>query len=140
MYRSDLSENCRTTPLPEGYDQHVQSFVDFIMSPTFSEDWDAESKRAHDPPEVRVARGVARLDERSFPDWRERIDTEHLNLRTPWCILGQLYGSYIDGHIALDLGPLASLHGRSYGFFEFSDKEAAEECERHWRKVIRQTR
>jgi hypothetical protein len=125
----------RTTPLPTGWDDHVRSLHEFMESETFEDDWQEALARTKDPPEVRVARGVALLDAQ-VPDWRSRIDVESLDLRTPSCILGQLYGSYVDGHIALGLGPLPPLHGRAVGFFEFSDKEAAAECEKCWRKAI----
>jgi hypothetical protein len=128
----------RTRPLPDGWDDHVRSMVEWSMSETFHEELDEVLARTKDPPSVRVARGVALLDERSFPDWRERIDVETLDLRTPSCILGQLYGSYVDGHIALDLGPNPALHGRAYGFFATAEKEPdwSEELKALWREAI----
>jgi hypothetical protein len=84
-----------------------------------------------DPPEVRVARGAALLDAQ-VPDWRGRINVERLDVQSPWCVLGQLYGSYIDGHIALCLGPILWLEGMYHGFLA-SDSQAASELESHWR-------
>lgn len=47
--------------------------------------------------EGNVQRGVALLDTKN-PDWRKKIDPEILDLNEcTLCILGQLYGHYIDG-------------------------------------------
>lgn len=49
-------------------------------------------------PEVRVARGVARLDEVYGPGWREWIDTDSLNMMSGAdCIAGQIGRYRTDG-------------------------------------------
>lgn len=60
--------------------------------------------RVHDTRQAaseRVAKGAALLDEIK-PDWRNGIDLERFNIHSSQlCILGQLFGSYIDGLYAL---------------------------------------
>jgi hypothetical protein len=78
------------------------------------------------------------LDEQ-VPDWRERIDVQRLNVRNPKCVLGQLYGAYIDGHIALGLGPILWLEGMYHGFIvSLNDSGTASEVEACWREHIGQ--
>jgi hypothetical protein len=63
--------------------------------------------------EENVKRGMEFLDKVS-PGWRERINTESLNIASSRnCILGQIYGSYDD---ALSLYPGLMLLSRELGF------------------------
>lgn len=84
-----------------------------------------------DPPRERVLRGAKLLDSHR-PGWVTDIDVRRLNMRTPWCVLGQLYGSYINGHCALGLGPAIWLEGAYHGFLE-SDARVADELGNQWR-------
>jgi hypothetical protein len=72
--------------------------------------WD----RVFDPPAVKVARGVELLDAQ-VPDWRSRIDVDHLDMNDPTnCVLGQLFGHHVDGRNAVGLGDATELF---WGFF-----------------------
>jgi hypothetical protein len=105
------AEAVRTIPLPDGFDDFTRR-VQAISGPPSNRLLEA----SRDAPEVRVARGVALLDEHK-PDWRSRIiDVERLSVWSPWCVLGQVYGGYIDGHIALGLGPWVWFEGIYFGF------------------------
>lgn len=68
----------------------------------------------------RVRLGAALLDHKQ-PDWRKRIDTANLDLEdTRNCIIGQLYGYYING-----LEQLRISGGYGHGFyFDHEDLEA----------------
>lgn len=64
----------------------------------------------------RVARGARRLDVAGPANWIDRINVETLDIRTTGrCVLGQVYGEFIDGADVLDLpfdGPAGvSAHG-----------------------------
>ncbi len=51
----------------------------------------------------RVARGAALLDERR-PGWAGEVNAERLEMNDCYeCVLGQLFGGFIDGWAALDL-------------------------------------
>ena len=51
--------------------------------------------------ETRVGLGVRVLDI-AFPEWHKALDLDKLNLgSTDFCVLGQLYGSYLKGREAL---------------------------------------
>lgn len=59
----------------------------------------------------RVWRGVELLNEKR-PDWIGEISVGPLDLaEAEWCILGQLYGDYLDGAIALKLSRSRSDYG-----------------------------
>ena len=67
-----------------------------------------------------VARRGERLLDRVQPDWRDKVDRERLCMSDGCdCILGQVYGDYNDGLIALDeemrLGE-QPVHASQYGF------------------------
>lgn len=80
-----------------------------VVSPLAQNDWTA--MRA-------MMRGVQLLDI-VRPGWWQEIDTLILDIVHPWrCILGQLYGSYIQGKRALGFygGPHGYVSGSAYGF------------------------
>ena len=90
----------------------------------------------------RIARGVKLLDEQN-PGWRRKLDLEELNLgSTKACILGQVYGDYMDGCQALFgkeyyVGDLA----REHGFEFYYDPETEKEIDygmldKAWREVL----
>lgn len=57
-----------------------------------------------------VERGIALLDER-VPGWRDRINLDDLDMGSiTKCVLGQLFGQYVDG--------LNELFGDRYTFFD----------------------
>lgn len=54
--------------------------------------------------EENVRRGVALLDEKGVPDWRQKVDTRQLDMNSHYkCVLGQIYGSYGQGLLELGL-------------------------------------
>lgn len=55
--------------------------------------------------EERVASGAYMLDVHYHdPDWRDTVDLERLNTRSCTdCVLGQLYGEYCDGLVAMGI-------------------------------------
>lgn len=62
---------------------------------------------------IAVKRGSELLDEK-LPDWYNRIDLENLRMvSVSWCILGQLYGTYMNGYAALGI---RVDQGHHYGF------------------------
>jgi hypothetical protein len=125
-----LSASRRTSPLPEGFAELVQAMRETQAVPEHL------LRASDDPLEVRVARGVALLDEQ-VPEWASRIEVARLDVRSPSCILGQLFGTYIDGHIALALGPILWLEGMYHGFItSMDDSQAANNVEGHWRVQI----
>jgi hypothetical protein len=124
----DFAKSSRTIPLPAGFDQLVQQVQELTEVPIHL------LHVERDAPDVRVARGVALLDKR-VPRWRDWIDADRLDVQSPRCILGQLYGAYIDGHIALGLGPAVWIEGAYYGFVE-SSSQTAREIEACWRAHI----
>jgi len=82
----------------------------------------------------RVENGVQWLDE-NMPGWLTAIDLNRLRLSSPCrCILGQLYGEYMDRPDELD-------NGAAYGF-NANWVDGADEVwefgalEREWRGVI----
>ena len=123
-----LTVSRRTTPLPKGFEELVQAMRETRSVPKHL------LRVSDDPPDVRVERGVGLLDEH-VPGWASRIDVARLDVRSPSCVLGQLFGSYIDGHIALSLGPILWLEGMYHGFL-VSDTRTASEVEGHWRTQI----
>lgn len=99
---------------------------------------------------VRVARGVALLDEKR-PGWRDRIDLDALDMRSSRdCVLGQLYADHEDvdwpHRTAFHVGATELLgdveDAAAYGFengAEFRDLDAADEYAEltaEWRRVI----
>lgn len=61
----------------------------------------------------RVAAGIKLLNERE-PDWLKKIDVPNLQVHTlGFCVLGQVYGSFFQGLIALDLTPTIAFN---FGF------------------------
>jgi hypothetical protein len=75
-----------------------------------------DQQTVQDTPEVRVARGVALLDE-TVPDWRQRIDVETLDMTDgTQCVVGQVFAAaywYGLGRLGLDEG---SWDSHDYGF------------------------
>src|SRR5690349_12001578 len=60
-----------------------------------------------------VWRGAAFLDER-LPDWWQRVNPATLRIESAFhCVLGQLYGTFLEGTWALRL---EAGDGRRYGF------------------------
>lgn len=67
-----------------------------------------------------VAKGAALLDERN-PGWDAKIDLDGLYVGdSTECVLGQLYGRYLDGQTELGL---SNSQGVSYGFDTWFRKE-----------------
>lgn len=70
--------------------------------------------------EVRVARGVALLDEKA-PDWRTQVNPDTLDMCSDTaCVLGQIYGRYGSGMVALGL--TSRTQGTRYGFDSWTDR------------------
>ena len=68
----------------------------------------------------RVTRGAAALD-KANPGWERRVDLSKLDLQDSCrCVLGQLYGHYFDGLMALENGSvpidMAVTPGANLGF------------------------
>jgi hypothetical protein len=64
----------------------------------------------------KVRAGIALLDEQ-VPDWAARIDPVLLDVQhCSWCVLGQLFGDYLDGVDSLVQVGSSSLDGTTYGF------------------------
>lgn len=85
----------------------------------------------------RVAKGATMLD-RWSPGWRDKIDREILDINHPFkCILGQTYGVYSEGCLALGISPTPHVEGNSfsYGLDGASFAEGAELTE-EWKKVL----
>lgn len=60
-----------------------------------------------------IAAGAALLDEKLPPDWRTCVDVDTLDLLSmTQCVLGQLFGTYEHGALALELEDVGAL-----GFF-----------------------
>jgi len=93
--------------------------------------------------EERVALGVSRLDE-DYPGWAllDRVDPDTLDLANDAaCTLGQVYGSFSEGIIGLDLEE----GGWEYGFdlWEYSRPAVLREVAAltaEWQRVIRERR
>lgn len=67
--------------------------------------------------EERVAAGVALLDAKGPADWRSLINLDILNLDDAYnCILGQLYGEFIQGARHLGIGVAGGRLDASAGF------------------------
>lgn len=79
--------------------------------------------------DAKVARGIALLDDR-MPGWRQRIDLDLLDMSScDFCILGQLFGDYDDGFVALGLD-----RGCPYGFDD--EDEDYLELARTWDRAL----
>jgi len=78
----------------------------------------------------RIRRGVALLD-REVPDWHERVSIDRLNVISDnYCVLGQLFGSYQVGLIALDL-----VGGVAHGFAP-ARGDCVSDLEQAWREEL----
>jgi len=96
-----------------------------------------------EPVSVRVARGVALLDELGPDGWRDRVDLSTLNLMsTEDCVLGQVYGTDDDpegwylGEDALNIH--SGVSAARYGFdvpYRFGET-AVRLVEDEWRRVL----
>jgi hypothetical protein len=101
-------------------------------------------------PETRVARGVARLNER-VPDWRSRVDPDRLDmLNGTLCVVGQVQRSfdpstdYWHGLEMLGLNPGGSApHDHGFVTEEFYDgdpvrvqRQETIELAEHWINAI----
>jgi hypothetical protein len=61
--------------------------------------------------EERVQRGAQLLDEK-YPGWADRIDLRSFSISSPWlCILGQLFGGYLEGVYSLNIVQQEALYG-----------------------------
>jgi hypothetical protein len=111
---------------------------------------DGETTVVLDPtPEQRVARGVALLDER-VPDWRERIDTDRLDMVDGTaCVVGQLQRSFDPedwspwhhGLERLGLSAEADYDAHAHGFitetdYAWMDRDGTEALRDLWIKAI----
>lgn len=81
----------------------------------------------------RIERGAALLDQNA-PGWERTIDLDQLSLSsTSYCIVGQVYGDYIDGlHV---LNGDAEKRPAAYGFTTWST-EQFEALTDKWRAFI----
>ncbi len=77
----------------------------------------------------RVQRGANLLDDK-MPDWRERTDRNRL--ASLGCILVDLYGSYSEGQVALDLN---KKQAKRHGFIR-SKKVEWSDLESFWQDQI----
>lgn len=93
--------------------------------------------------EERVARGVGWLDA-NRTDWWDAIDLNWFILSSPCrCVLGQLYGDYMDSPLVEEHGDEAGVErGFNAGGGEWKDATFAEfeALEREWRRVIAERR
>ena len=91
----------------------------------------------------RVARGVAWLDG-VLPDWWRMVDLGQLVLSSPCrCVLGQLYGDYMDSPLVDEHGDEAGVdRGFNASGAEWTDQTYSEfeALEREWRRVITERR
>jgi hypothetical protein len=83
-----------------------------------------------------AARGAVRLD-KVLPGWVALVDWPMLNLENcEWCILGQVFGSYERGGIALGIASGGLGGFREWlGFEAFDDEFTYEELTRAWNRV-----
>lgn len=98
---------------------------------------------------VRVARGARMLDARN-PDWFKRVKIGELRAQDPdKCVLGQLYGSFINGCRDLEIVTPDYDEAARNGFDALDyELDAIEECEAAeyrlldaaWRDAIRYRR
>jgi hypothetical protein len=89
--------------------------------------------------EERVARGAAWLDEQE-PGWARQVDLARLALSSPCrCVLGQLYGEYMDAPLVDVFGNVAGVeHGFNAGGIDTEAEFVA--LEARWRRVITERR
>lgn len=77
-----------------------------------------------------VKRGVRRLDKRGPAQWFLRVDPDRLDLKSGCdCVLGQIYGSYVEG-----LRQLNVYRAGHYGFLFRGSRTKA------WKEVIQARR
>lgn len=95
--------------------------------------------------DARVIKGAELLDKYfKGQDWRNAIDLERLAMdRYERCVLGQLFGSYIDGlsklELTLNLAPFEDR--RECGFTaDAADVDAWEKLDYEWKRYIEGTR
>lgn len=70
-----------------------------------------------------AARGAALLDERR-PNWRAGVAVEHLAMRSSFfCVIGQLYGSFLTGLSELELSMVSSEEVVGLGFDAGRDRD-----------------
>jgi hypothetical protein len=80
-----------------------------------------------------VAEGFAFLDDHA-PGWRNRVDPDTLDIAScRRCLLGQLYGLFVDGFLALDLTRDATFR---LGFDTPGDRAAAEDLTAAWKEAL----
>ena len=96
-----------------------------------------------EPREARVARGVALLDEKR-PGWRTEVNPDTLDMNHDWdCVVGQLYGRFIDGWGPLGL--TTQTQATRYGFdavaslYMDSDQDELNALTEAWRAVLTTT-
>jgi hypothetical protein len=83
----------------------------------------------------RVRRGALLLD-MEVPGWAGRIDDSRLDLAgCPTCILGQLFGSYLDGVISLELNTDAGRWTDDFGFFVLCLRRTDEQREAEYQSL-----
>ncbi len=79
-----------------------------------------------------VGRGIELLDQH-VPGWHRQLRVADLDIDDPWrCVLGQLFGSYLDGKEALDING----DGPRYGFAG-ADPDEDRLLTRMWTIVVR---
>ncbi len=83
----------------------------------------------------KIKKGAALLDTQR-PGWRERINTDTLNVaRGEHCILGQIYGGFGTGLDCLDISGQAADYGFSIRTLKYPDLESTTlygELTRQW--------
>lgn len=94
----------------------------------------------------RIKWGVSLLDKMAPPDWRKYINVKQLSIGSfNACVLGQIYGDYWTGAATLGIRGVEDLFGfairhtedfEEYAFPEDALKNAYQELEREWRKVL----
>lgn len=85
---------------------------------------------------ARVKAGIALLEENFGPNWVDSINPAMLTLSdSTYCVLGQLYGSYGNGRIELDIRST----GFEYGFDAGGDVSYGS-LDRVWRAEIEAAR
>ena len=86
-----------------------------------------------DSQKVRIARGMELLD-RENPSWCDKIELKSLDVgNVGHCVLGQVYGEYIDGVGALGI----AFHTERHGFM-WLNSDSVMGLTRSWKKAIKE--
>lgn len=94
----------------------------------------------YDPPEIMVRNGAEVLDEKK-PGWHKEVAVDELEiLCSNYCILGQVYGHYVDGLDALGIDMDESWMYGFYGPHGGGPPGYYDELEELWVKEITERR